>query len=177
MTQPQISPYYYLLPLLIVIPILYFRSRRMSAPQPLKLPQLWIRPAVLVVLAGVVIATSPPLQADWPWLALAAGLGIVAGWFWGRTMAIHVHHEDGTLMTTGGQAAVFVLIALIVIRMALNTGLRMEAQDWKIDPILISDASIVFAAALFAMRGLEMFLRARRVMAVHQTTRPPPSAP
>jgi len=172
--MPQINPLFYLLPLLIAIPLIYFRVRRMSGTQPLKLPQLWIRPAILVVLAGVVIATSPPAMADWPWLVLAMALGGIAGWFWGRTMAIHVHPEDGTLMTTGGQVAIVVLIALIVVRMVLNTGLRMEAQDWKIDPILVSDASIVFAAALFAVRGLETFLRARKVMAEHRAGQPNP---
>ena len=35
---------------------------------------------------------------DLAWLALAALLGAVAGWHWGRTMAIDVHPEDGTLM-------------------------------------------------------------------------------
>ena len=33
--------------------------------------------------------------------------------------------------------------------------------------LLITDASIVFTAALFAVRGVEMYLRARRVMARH----------
>lgn len=170
MPQPQISPYYYLIPLVIVLPILYFRVRKMSGVQPLKLPQLWIRPLILVVVAGILMATTPPAMDDIQWLVIAATIGAIAGWFWGRTMAIHVHPEGGTLMTTGGQAASAVFIALIVVRMVLNTGLRMEAQDWKIDPILISDASIVFAAFLFAVRGVEMFLRARKVMAQHQSS-------
>ena len=157
------NPLYYLIPILIVLPLLYFRIRRMSGVQPLKLPQLWIRPAILVVLAGVVMVTSPPALADAPWLALAGAVGAVAGWFWGRTMAIHVHPEDGTLMTTGGQAASLVFVALIVIRIVLNTGLRIEAQDWKIDPLLISDASIVFAALLFAIaRARDVPARAPR---------------
>ena len=172
MPHPQPNPLYYLIPIVILLPVMYFRIRRMSGVQPLKLPQLWIRPAILVVLTAVVLATTPPAMADAPWLALAGVLGTAAGWFWGRMQAIHVHPEDGTLMTSGGQAATVVFVALIVIRMALNTGLRMEAQDWKIDPILISDASIVFAAFLFAARGVEMFIRARRVMREHVASTP-----
>ena len=43
-------------------------------------------------------------QSDLPWLGLAAVLGAAAGWQWGRTMAIEMHPENGTLMASGGQA-------------------------------------------------------------------------
>lgn len=177
MPHAQPSPYYYLILILIALPLIYWRMRRMPAAQPLKLNVMWIRPAIFLVLAGVVLATTPPQWADVQWLALAALLGAAAGYVWGRSMAIHVHPEDGTLMATGGQSAMIVLLGLVLVRMGLNAGLRFEAEEWHIDVVLISDASIVFAAFLFAARGLEMFLRARRVMAEHKATLPPPAAP
>lgn len=170
----QPNPVYYLLPLLLVVPLIIYRMRKMAGTQPLKIRELWVRPLILIVLAGVVIGTNPPQLADIPWLVLAAILGAAAGWVWGRTMAIHVHPEDGTLMTTGSQLAILVLVGLIVLRVGLNAGLRLQAEAWHIDVMLISDAFIVFAAFLFAVRGLEMFLRARKVMAEHQAKLPPP---
>ncbi len=152
------------LPLLIVVPILLLRMRRMTRAQPLKWQYLWVRPAIFLALAGLVLATTPPHAGDLPWLLLAAVLGGAAGWQWGRTMAIEMHPENGTLMARGGQAAMLVLIALVVVRMGLRTGLEMEAKAWHLDALLLTDASIVFSALLFAVRGLEMFLRARRVM-------------
>jgi hypothetical protein len=101
---------------------------------------------------------------DWVWLALAASLGSVAGWYWGRTMAIEVHPENGTLMVTGGQAAILVLVVLILFRLGLRTGLAVEGRAWHLDALLISDALIVFTAALFTARAAEMYLRAKRVM-------------
>jgi len=169
MTQQQMLQF---LPILIILPILYLRMRKMTKAQPLKLGRLWIRPAFILLAAGLVVFLPQPgqytvrhfLAQDWAWLAVAAGLGGIAGWYWGRTMAIEVHPEDGTLMVKGGQAAILVLVVLILVRLGLRTGLRMEASAWHLDMVLISDALIVFSAALFTLRAAEMYLRARRVM-------------
>ena len=114
MTQQQALQYF--LPVLIILPLLYRRMRKMTKAQPLRLGRLWIRPAIILVAAGLVVFLPQPgqhvrhfLAMDWAWLALAAGLGGVAGWHWGRTMAIEVHPEDGTLMVKGGMTAVLVL--------------------------------------------------------------------
>jgi hypothetical protein len=170
MTQQQALQYF--LPILIILPVLYLRLRRMTKAQPLKLGRLWIRPAIILLAAGLVVFLPQPgqhavrhfLASDWAWLALAAGLGGVAGWYWGRTMAIEVHPEDGTLMVKGGQAAILVMAVLILFRMGLRTGLRLEASAWHLDMVLISDASIVFSAFLFSLRAVEMYLRACQVM-------------
>src|SRR4029079_15819073 len=97
-------------------------------------------------------------------------MGGVAGWYWGRTMAIEVHPEDGTLMVTGGQAAILVLVVLILFRLGLKTGLEVEGRAWHLDVLLISDALIVFTAALFTLRSIEMYVRARRVMGTGRTS-------
>ena len=170
MTQQQALQYF--LPVLIILPLLYRRMRKMTKAQPLKLGRLWIRPAIILLAAAVIIFLPQPgqhvvrhfLAQDWAWLAVAAVLGAGAGWHWGRTMAIEVHPHDGTLMVKGGMAAVVVMGVLILFRIGLRTGLRMEASSWHLDMVLISDASIVFSAFLFTFRAIEMFLRARRVM-------------
>ena len=171
MTQQQTLQLF--LPIIIVLPILYFRMRGMAKAQPLKLGRLWIRPAIILVAAMLVLFLPQPgrhavrhfLAQDWAWLGLAAGLGGIAGWQWGRTMAIEVHPENGTLMVTGGQLAILVLGALILFRLGLKTGLEVEGRAWYLDALLISDALIVFSASLFTLRAAEMYMRARRVLA------------
>jgi hypothetical protein len=166
-----LAPLLPFLPFLILIPILYFRLRKLSRPQPLKLKRLWIQPAVLVLAGALVIwAPRPGLTRhftlwEWALLALAGALGAVAGWYSARSMKIDVHPEDGTLMVQGGQAAVLIMLALILGRSSLNTGMRLEGEAWQLDVLLITDALIVFTAALFVARSIEMFVRARRVMA------------
>ncbi|HEX4026932.1 MAG TPA: CcdC protein domain-containing protein [Rhizomicrobium sp.] len=172
MTQHQAIQF--LLPILIILPVLYFRMRKMARAQPLKLDRLWIRPALFLVITALVLLAPPPhnhpervlVALDFAWLALAGLLGAVAGWQWGRTMAIDVHPEDGTLMVRGGQAAVAVLVVLILFRLGLRAGLSVEAEAWHINMLLVSDASIVFTAMLFTLRSVEMYFRARRVMAL-----------
>ena len=167
------NPLFYLLPVLVILPLLYFRLRRSMRPQVLKLSQLWIRPAIYVVIAALAVlvpqpGAAPLVAQDAVWLVLAALLGAVGGWQMGRTTAIHVDAEKGTLMATGGQAAMIVIILLIPVRMAVRTGAQLEASAWHLNVGLVTDASIVFAGCLFAVRGLEMFLRAQRVMRDHE---------
>src|SRR3954471_23816603 len=122
MTQQQLIQTF--LPILILLPVLYLRMRRMSGTRPLKLNRLWIQPAIIIAVTVLALAAPQPgqhvarhfLAQDWAWLAAAAALGAVGGWYWGRTMAIDVHPEDGTLIVTGGQAALLVLVVLILLR-------------------------------------------------------------
>lgn len=161
-----------LITILILLPLLYFRMRRLTRGTPLKLNRLWIRPALILAICALALFGPQPHHAaprvfsdmDWCWLALAVVLGAGAGWQMGRVMAIEVHPENGTLMVKGGQAAMVVIVVLVLLRLGLRAGLALEGQALHLDVLLISDASIVFAAALFAVRSLEMWLRAKKVM-------------
>jgi len=167
---PQPPQYLQFLPFLIILPVLYFRLRRMAKTRALKLGQLWIRPAIFIALAALVVLMpvpgSKPLEpADVTWLMLAAVLGAAAGWQWGRTTQLHLHPENGTLMQSGSMAGMMVFLVLLLLRLGLRAGLGLEAGAWHINMLLVTDASIIFSALLFAVRGLEIYLRARRIMA------------
>ena len=164
-THAQPNALTYVLPLLVILPLLYFRLRKMMRPQPLKLNRLWIRPAVILFAGIAVLVGVPPPVADLPWFAVAAVVGAAGGWQWGRLMAIHVDHEHGTLMTRGSQAALVVIVLLLAVRIGLRALLKLEGAAWHLDAVLITDGLIVFSAFLFGVRGLEMYLRARRVLA------------
>lgn len=164
-THGQPNPLAYVIAILVILPLLYFRLRRMMKPTPLKLDRMWIRPVIFLAVGILVLVATPPRAEDWFWFALAALLGAVLGWQWGRAMAIHVDPENGTLTTRGSQAAMIMIVLMLAIRVGLRTGMRMESAALHLDAAMIADIFIVFAAILFAARGLEMFLRARRVLA------------
>ena len=163
--MPHADALRYVIPALIILPLLYFRLRKLMRPQPLKLNRLWIRPAI-ILLAGIsVLVGAPPPLADLPWFLVAAGAGAAAGWQWGRLMAIHVDPDKGTLMTRGYQAALVVIVLLLAVRIGLRALVKLQGAAWHLDAVLITDGLIVFSAFLFGVRGLEMYLRARRVLA------------
>jgi hypothetical protein len=159
------------LPLVLVAVIFLFRARRVGKPQPLKLGLLWLRPALLLAACAVVLLLPqrgvPPIQwtpLDWAILAVGAVLGAAGGWQLGRTMAIEVHPENGTLMVTSSPIGFLVLIGLVVLRTLVRTEAGVAGAHWAVNPAVIVDALIVFTAALFSVRSLEMYLRAKTVM-------------
>ena len=106
----------------------------MTRPQPLKLGRLWIRPAIILAAARWCCwRRSParimraPFADGLGWLVLAGRWARSAAGI-GAAHAIEVHPEDGTLMVTGGQAAMLVLVVLVLLRLGLRTGLAMEAK-------------------------------------------------
>jgi drug/metabolite transporter (DMT)-like permease len=162
-----------ILPLAVIAVIFLLRARRVGKPQPLKLGLLWIRPALLVFACAVILLLPPKpgaapihlLPPDWAILAVGAVLGAIGGWQLGRTMAIEVHPENGTLMVTTSPIGLLVLIVLVALRQVVRTEAGLAGADWPVNPAVIVDALIVLSAALFTMRAVEMYLRAKRVMA------------
>jgi hypothetical protein len=154
----------FVIPILIILPILYFRMRGSMKPQPLKPQSLLVRPAIIVVIAGLVLAASPPQLADLFWFALAALLGAAGGWQWGKTTRLELHPENGTVISTGSQAGMVVLVALVLFRYGIRAGIGMEREAMHLDVAMITDISIIFSALLFSARGLEIYLRARKLL-------------
>lgn len=175
MHQPSPSILQFILPLLIIIPILALRWRRMSTKRRLKLGLLWLRPAsvVLVCIAAVVLprvlhAPGQPVHTfgllDTAVIAVAVAVGSVAGWYMGRTMKIDVHPEDGTLMVQSSPVGLLVILGLVLLRMGVRAGAGYGAQAWHLNVGLTFEGLIVFSAALFTARSTEMYLRAKKVM-------------
>jgi hypothetical protein len=153
-----------IIPILVILPVLYFRLSKMLKPQRLKLQSLWVRPAIMIFAAASLLAASPPGSSEVFWFAPAALLGIGGGWYWGKLTQLHLHPEDGTLMSSGSQAGMIVLVLLLVLRIGMRAGNGAEAQALHVNAALLTDVFIVFTALLFSVRGLEIYLRARRLM-------------
>ena len=54
----------------------------------------------------------------------------------------------------------------------MRAGAGYEAQAWHLDVGLIFEGLITFSAALFTVRSLEMYLRAKKVLSEHQSRLP-----
>ena len=148
----------------IVVLVLFFRMRGMARGRRLRLEWLWVMPAIFLLASIASIVQAPPTGIDWAWLALALIVGGVIGWYRGRMMRITVDPETHALNMQASPAALIFLVALFAIRFGLRAALASEADAWRLNVAVISDAFVLFAFGLFGVQRLEMALRARRLL-------------
>ena len=159
------TPYAPLVGAAVVLVILALRLRRMSRSRRLRVEWLWVFPAILVVVAALVLYFAPPGPRDWPWMAGAVAFGAGLGWYRGRAMEISVDAR-GQVAAKASPAAMLFIAALVLIKVGLRSVTAVEADAWQVDPVLITDASLALAVGLMAASRVEMWLRARRLVAV-----------
>jgi membrane protein CcdC involved in cytochrome C biogenesis len=145
----------------IIIVVMALRLRRAGQMRPLKLGGLWVVPALYLAVAAIMFAQLPP--KGWVAIASAAGLAIGAavGWQRGKMMHIHVDPETHALNQKASPAAMFFLIALIVVRMGAR---GILGQESGVSPAMLTDPLIAFALGMFTLQRVEMYLRAKRLL-------------
>jgi len=144
----------------IVVVVMALRLRRMGQMRPLKLGSLWVVPAIYLAVAAIMFWQLPP--TFWVAVASAVGLAIGAavGWQRGKMMHIHVDPETHALNQKASPAAMFFLIALIVVR----SGARGILHEGGVSPAMLTDPLIAFALGMFTLTRLEMYVRAKRLL-------------
>ena len=145
----------------IIVIVLALRLRKMGQMRPLKLASLWIVPVVYLIVAALMFALLPPTG----WVALASAVGLVlgggVGWQRGKMMYIEVEPETHALNQKASPAAMFFLIALIIVR----TGARsVLGQTGGVSPAMLTDPLIAFALGMLSVQRIEMYLRAKRLL-------------
>ncbi len=150
----------------IIALVMALRWRRMSKPQPLKLERLWIFPALYLVITVTMFAVHPPSPIGWLFALAALGAGAALGWQRGKLMTITVDPETHALNQRGSPAAMLLLVFIVLAR----TGARQLAVSGSlhIDPLAVTDVLIALALGLFATTRLELYLRAKRLLAAAQ---------
>jgi len=154
----------FVLPIVVIAVVMTLRMRRMATARPLKLERLWIGPALYAVIAGLVFWTTPPTTpVVWLACALALVAGAALGWQRGRMMHISVDQETGTLR----QKASFAAMAFLLVLLAVRTAAREAAQagGLPVDIKALTDVLIALALGLLTAQRVEMYQRAKRLLA------------
>ena len=145
----------------IIVVVMALRMRGLSKMRPLKLETLWIVPGMYAVVAALMFFTLPPV--GWVAIASLAGLaaGAAVGWQRGKMMHIHVDPETHALNQKASPAAMFFLIALIIVRSGARS---LLGADSHVSPAMLTDPLIAFALGMFTLQRVEMYLRAKRLL-------------
>ena len=141
--------------------VMALRMRKMGQMRPLKLETLWIVPAIYLAMTALMFWSLPPKG----WVAIASGAALIIGaglgWQRGKMMHIHVDLETHALNQKASPAAIFFLIALVVVRSGAKAVL---GETGAVSPAMLTDPLIAFALGMLSLTRLEMYLRAKRML-------------
>jgi len=154
------------LPFVIIAVVLTLRLRSMSRERPLKLSTLWVVPVVYLLLVGWMLFALPPTAAGWALVAAGAVIGALLGWHRGKMIRIERNTETGELRQKASPLAMLLLVALIVLKLGARAifGETAAAQPGS-SAMLLTDAFIGFALGLLSATRLELYLRAKQLLA------------
>jgi hypothetical protein len=153
------------LPFVIIGAVIGLRLRSMSRERPLKIGTLWIVPVVYLLLIAWMLFALPPTTIGWALVALGILIGAVLGWHRGKLIRID-RNESGELRQQASPLAMFLLVALIVLKLGARAIFgESAAMQPGSNAMLLTDAFIGFALGLLSATRLELYLRARRLLA------------
>jgi hypothetical protein len=139
------------------------RATRQARSRRLRLDQIWIMPAILLAATAFVFLRAPPHGIGWLAITPAAIAGAATGWWRGSLIRIGVDRRTQTLNQQATPAAAFFILGLFALRFGVRALFSGSAGHIAAD---VTDALMVFVLAMFTAERLEMFLRARRLLAV-----------
>ncbi|MDP1911940.1 CcdC protein domain-containing protein [Brevundimonas sp.] len=170
--MPEMSPQVLgpLIGLAIALPLIFLRNRK---PRTLNPQWMWVMPAIIVPLMGLALwgtsmdPATPHVAFDGlAWAIVAIGLILGGAFGWGRgKMTTIEKHADGTLSAQASPIGLILIIAVMLGRRALSGFLEPHAAEWGLNALAITDAFLVFVVGMIVIQRVEMFIRARRILA------------
>ncbi len=149
----------------VILLVMALRLRNVGRHRRVRLEWLWVVPAIFVVLMGATFADTHPSPITLGLCGVALAAGAAIGWQRGRMMHIHVDPETHELNQVTSPAAMVFIVVILLIRFGTRGLVESGVLPVHVDPTAISDVLLSFAVGMFAVARLEMFLRARRLLA------------
>jgi len=165
MHEPNADLYRYLITALVVGLVLFLRLRRAGTMRRLRIETLWIMPAIFLIIFGLIFYEVPPHGTGWLWCAVAVLAGGAVGWQRGRFVEIHVDPVTHELNQKTSAGAVLFILALMAGRYGLRYLMQLGDARWHLGILLVSSIFISFAFGTLTSFRLELYLRARRLLA------------
>lgn len=146
--------------IIVMIVARNLRARR------LRVELLWIRPAILVLfIAGYFYRFPPQSLTDVAGLAVGFAVGAALGWWRGGFTRIEVDPATHTAMQQASPLGVLLILALFAIRTGVRIALARNAAALPASVETVTGWLLALAVGLVVLQQLEIWVRARRLMA------------
>lgn len=155
-----------LLPFAIIAVVVALRLRTMRRERKLDLKTMWAVPIVYLILIAFMFTALPPTIFGWELILAGLAIGLLVGWYRGRMIQIRRDPETGELRQKASPLAMLLLVAIIVLKLGARQVFGETAASNASSPaMLMTDAFIGFALGLLTATRLEMYTRAKRLLA------------
>jgi len=159
------------LPLLMFAGVMAWRFRSLEKARLLRLPLLWIAPAIVTAAVSVALYGMPPSLLGWA--ALAAGFAIGGGIGMQRSRLMRLHVEGGgdeaRVMMRQSPLALLLLAVFAARRMILPGSMTVGAGHPAANAQIMTDAMLGFVLGMVLVSRLILWQRARAMVAAHIT--------
>lgn len=163
MTPAQIQQFAPLIAIAIAATIIIVRNMK---PRRLRLEMMWVRPAIVMIAAACFLIFYPFPHQPYALLAIlaAAFLGTVIGFLRGRMVRVSVDPETHTAMSQASPLGVGLILLIIGARYFLSSTAGTRSGHFDANAMLITDALLVFGAGVVGVTGLEVWMRANKMV-------------
>ncbi len=166
-----------LMPIIVPLLLVAFILRRNLQPRPLQIDRLWLYPVILLLAIGSALYESPPTtMIGVASLAAGLGLGVLAGWYRGRLTRITIDPETHAMTSQASIWGTVLIGGLIAVRYGLRLYLMPDAMSGAHTKLgdtatIVTDALLAFTVGMMCTARLEMWLRARKLLAEAQAAK------
>lgn len=160
-----------LLPMVVGMGVLALVLWRRSRARQLRLGWMWVIPLLITLLCvgaiwrGLATGMQVGSIAATGWLVSLAA-GCLIGWWRGSLMRISVDPETESLTSQASPIGLLLIVGVFLGRYALRLWLDANPGALGVSAYIIADGFLLFAAGLVVTQRIEMWLRARRQLAI-----------
>ena len=150
--------------------VMLIRLRNVGRQRRLRIETLWVIPVLYGAVVAFVFQQFPPHGAVWLYCFIALWVGVALGWKRGRMMRITVDPETHALSQASSPAAMLFIVAIVALRMASRSAADYISPG-RFGVMAATDILMALALGFIAAQRLEMFLRAKALLAEARAAR------
>lgn len=139
---------------------------RNSRPRKLRVEFLWVRPMIILFGAGYYFSLFPPkTPIETAGLVAAFAIGAGLGWWRGSFTRIEVDPATHLATQQASLLGMLVIVGLFGFRYAVRIFALQNPSALPISPYALAGWLLALAVGLIVLQQLEIWLRARRLIA------------